>query len=108
MNALFSFDLFMVYVAECKQQLRNNTGRYDILHTFNLAVVLLLSESRAIINDLEVKLHGFMLQIIYTTVFRFKRLNNITFRVRLFNRLTRENRGIIITNKIQRRNLAYL
>jgi hypothetical protein len=32
------------------------------------AVVLLLSESHAIINDLDVILHGFMLQIIYTTV----------------------------------------
>jgi len=32
-------------------------------------VVLLLSESRAIINNLDVILHGFMLQIIYTTVF---------------------------------------
>ena len=33
-------------------------------------VILLFSESRAIINDLDVILHGFMLQIIYTTVFR--------------------------------------
>jgi len=23
MNAIFSFDLFMVYIPECKQQLRN-------------------------------------------------------------------------------------
>jgi hypothetical protein len=38
------------------------------------AVVLLLSESRTIINDLDVILHGFLLQIIYTTVFRVKRL----------------------------------
>ena len=30
-----------------------------------------------------------MLQIIYTTVFRVKRSNNRTLRVRLFNRLTR-------------------
>jgi hypothetical protein len=34
------------------------------------AVVLLLSESCAIINDLDVILYGFMLQIIYTTVFQ--------------------------------------
>ena len=36
-------------------------------------VVLLLSQSRAIVNDLEVKLHGFMLQIIYSTGFQVKR-----------------------------------
>jgi hypothetical protein len=35
----------------------------------------LLSESRAIINDLDVILHGFMLDITYTTIFRVKRLN---------------------------------
>jgi len=51
-------------------------------------VALLLSESRAIINDLDVILHGFMVQIIYTTVFRVKTLNNLTSLVRLFNRLT--------------------
>jgi len=51
-------------------------------------VVVLLSESRAIISDLDVILHGFILQIIYTTVFRVKRLNNFTLRIRLFNRLT--------------------
>ena len=54
-NAFFSFDIF-------------NTRRYEILHTVNMGVVLLLSESHAIINDLYVILHGFMLQIIYTTV----------------------------------------
>jgi hypothetical protein len=48
------------------------------------AVVLLLSEIRAIINDLDVILHGFMLQIINTTAFRIKRLKenrdtNITY-----------------------------
>jgi hypothetical protein len=32
--------------------------------------------------------HGFMLQIIYTTVLRVKHLSNITLRVRLFNCLT--------------------
>ena len=36
------------------------------------AVVLLLSESHAIINDLDVILHGFMLQIISTTVSQVK------------------------------------
>jgi hypothetical protein len=39
---------------------------------------------------LDVILHGFMVQIIYTTDFRVKRLNILTFRVRLFNRLTRK------------------
>ena len=50
---------------------------YEIIHADtkyckheNWDVVLLLSDSRAIINDLDVILHGFMLQIIYTTVFR--------------------------------------
>jgi hypothetical protein len=31
-----------------------------------------------IINYLDVILHGFMLQLIYTTVFRVKRLSNLT------------------------------
>ena len=38
--------------------------------------MVLLSVNRAIINDLNVVLHGFMFQIIYTTVFWVKRLNN--------------------------------
>ena len=38
MNAFFSFDLCMVYIPECKQQLRTMkyTRRYEILHTLNL------------------------------------------------------------------------
>jgi len=35
MNALFYFDLFMVYIPECKQQLRNMkkyTQIWDIAH----------------------------------------------------------------------------
>jgi hypothetical protein len=47
-----------------------------------------VSESHAIINDLDVILHGFMLQFIHTTVFRVKQLNNLKLRVRLFNRFT--------------------
>ena len=39
-------------------------------------------------------LHVFMLQIIYTTVFQVKQLNNLTLHVRLFNS---ENGGINIT-----------
>jgi hypothetical protein len=38
---------------------REDEVEYELLH----------SESRAIVNDLDVILHGFMLQIIYTTVF---------------------------------------
>jgi len=40
---------------------------------------VLLSESRAIIDDLSVILHGFMLQIIYTTVSELNGLNNLSF-----------------------------
>ena len=58
------------------------------LHTLIWAVILLLSENRAVINDLDVILHGFILQITYNTVFRANRLNNIMLLVRLFNRLT--------------------
>jgi hypothetical protein len=64
------------------------------LHTLIWAVVLLLPESRAIINDLDVILHGFMLQIISTTVFRVEWLHNLMLHVRSFNS---ENRGINIT-----------
>jgi hypothetical protein len=46
--------------------------RYCILYIWS--VVLLLSESRAIINGLDVILHSVMLQIIYSTVYRVKRL----------------------------------
>ena len=38
MNAFSSFDLFIVYIPEWKQQLRTmkyNTHRYEILHTLN-------------------------------------------------------------------------
>ena len=45
-----------------------------MIHTLNLAVVLFLLEIHAIINDLDVILHSFMLQIIYITVFQVKRL----------------------------------
>ena len=79
MNAFFSFDLFMVYIPECKQQIRTNTFRHEIVHPLNL--ILLLSESCAIINDLEVILHGCMLQIIYITVFPVKQLNNLALSI---------------------------
>jgi hypothetical protein len=38
---------------------------------------------RAIINDLDVILYGLMLQILYTKIFRVKRLSNRTVRVRI-------------------------
>ena len=70
MDAFFSFDPCMMYIPECKQQLK--TMKYytqirDIAH-FESGVVLLPSENRVITNDLDVMLNGFMLQIIYTTV----------------------------------------
>ena len=52
--------------------------RYCILQI--LAVVLFPSESRAIINDLDVMLHGLVLLVIYSTVSPFASL-----RVRLFD-----------------------
>jgi hypothetical protein len=65
---------------------------YEILHAdtkyctlLHWDVVVLLSESPAIINDLDVIVHGLMLQIIYTTDFRAKRLHNLVFHIRLFN-----------------------
>jgi len=86
MNAFFTFDLFMIYIPECKQQLRTmkwylQTRRYCTLLIW--AVVFLLSESHAIINDLDVTLHGFMLQIIYATVFRVKWLDNLALHAQL-------------------------
>ena len=65
----------MVYIQECKQQPRTITIVFvffiihaDTRHCTLLiwAVVFLLSESSAIINNLDVILHGFILQIIYT------------------------------------------
>jgi hypothetical protein len=58
MNAFFSFDIFMVCILECKQQLIIYKN-YEIIHA-------LLSQRSAIISDLDVILHDFMLQIIYT------------------------------------------
>jgi hypothetical protein len=52
---------------------------------YNMSLYQLLSESRANLNDLDMILHGFMLQIIYTTVFRVKQLSDFTFRVQLFS-----------------------
>ena len=42
-----------------------------------MAVVLLLARNRAIINDLDVIVYGFMLQIISITDFLVQRLNNL-------------------------------
>jgi len=73
MYVFFFFDLFMCYIPYRKQQLRTIKYYTQILYTLIWAVALLLSESHVIINDLDVILHGFMLQIIYTTVFLVKR-----------------------------------
>ena len=54
------------------------------------AVVLLLSETRVIINDMGAILQGVMLQIMYAEVFRVNWLNNLSLR---FNT---ENRGMNI------------
>ena len=54
------------------------------------AVVLLLSESRVIINDMGAILQGVMLQIMYAEVFRVNRLNNLSLR------FSTENRGMNI------------
>jgi hypothetical protein len=82
------------------QNARNSYKNYEIILAdtkyctlYIWAVDVLLSESRAIINDLDMILHGFMLQIIYTTDFRGKGLNTLC--VQLFNS---ENRDINITN----------
>ena len=70
---------------------------YEIIHTdmrycilLIWAVVLLISESCAIINNLDVILHCLMLHIIYTTIFRVKQLYNLTLCIQLFNRLNQK------------------
>ena len=68
------------------------------LYYYFWAVVLLFSKSRAIIKDLNVTLHGFMLQLIYTIIFRVQWLSNITVRVWLLNRLTRYMIWFIVFN----------
>ena len=69
------------------------------MHTLNLGCIFItLRESRAAINDLDVILHGCMLQIIYTMVFHVTRLNNLALHIRLFNPFNSKNRGINITS----------
>jgi len=60
----------MVYIPECKKTAKNTDTSNCAPKIW--AVVLLLSESRVIINDLDVILYGFMLDIIYITVFELK------------------------------------
>ena len=69
----------MVCIPECKQQLRNM--KYykqfrDIAH-FKSGLYFITIREPCNNNDIDVILHGFMLQIIYTMVFRVKRLNNL-------------------------------
>jgi hypothetical protein len=61
------------------KDLQNTTQTTKRFRKIGLLLTL-LSESRAIINDLGVILHGFMLPIFYTTVLLVKRLNNITLK----------------------------
>jgi hypothetical protein len=49
--------------------------------TYIIVLLLLAADSRAIINDIDVILLGFMIQIIYTMVFRVKQLTKLTLRV---------------------------
>jgi hypothetical protein len=70
MNAFISFDLFIIYQnSSNSQELWNNTRRYEILHTLKrcCTVYLLLSESSAKINDLDVILHGLILNFVHNT-----------------------------------------
>jgi len=83
-----------MYATAKNYEIIHGVTRYCTLEIW--AVVVLLSENRAIMNDLDVILHDFILQIIYTTVFRV-RLNSLMLRVRLFIRLTPDNRGITVT-----------
>jgi hypothetical protein len=62
-----------------------------------LSVVLLLSECRAIINGLDVILHSIMLQIIYSTVYRVKRLIEEEQTTQWTNKRTNNDKG---NNKI--------
>ena len=86
MNAFFSFDIFMVCIQNVSksQELWNNTRRYEMLHTLNLGCSFItLREPCNNLRPIDVILHGFMSQFIYTTVFWDKRLNNLKLRVRL-------------------------
>ena len=52
--------------------------RYCTLYIWLVVVLLSDHESRAIINDQDVILHGFMLEIIHSTDFPVKRFYNLT------------------------------
>jgi hypothetical protein len=71
-NAFFSFDFFMVYIPECKQQLSNYEimHAYEILHTLNVDcsfITLRESCNNQRPTNVDEILNGFMLQIILTT-----------------------------------------
>jgi hypothetical protein len=77
--------------------MQTTAKNYDIIHVdaryctlYFRPVGLLLLETRAIITDLDVILHVFMLQIIYTTVLRVNQSSNLSFHVRLFNSLSQK------------------
>jgi hypothetical protein len=64
MNAFFFFDLFMVYLLECKQQLRT-MKQYDQIPDI-VHLTLNLGCSFIPLRELDVILHAFIFQIIYT------------------------------------------
>jgi hypothetical protein len=93
---LLIFLWFKYHHVSNSNELWNNTRRYEILHTSNLGCSF--NSLRESCNNQRPRcmiLHGFMLQIIYTTVFRVKLLNNLMLHVQPFSL---ENRGINVTH----------
>ena len=66
MNVFFFFDLFMVYLLECKQQLRTMKQYDQIPDIVHLKLTLNLGCSFIPLRELDVILHAFIFQIIYT------------------------------------------
>jgi hypothetical protein len=85
MNAFVSFDLFMVY-----KTAKNYEIIYvdTILHTLNLGCRFITLREPYNNQWPKCDIAGLILQIIYTAVFRVKRLNNLTLHVRMFYCLT--------------------
>jgi hypothetical protein len=93
MNAVFSFELITVYVPECKQLLRTMKWYTQILDIAHFRYRPYVITPREPSNNQRPRCDiawRFMLQILYTTGFRVKRLINLTLHVRLSNRLTRK------------------
>jgi len=71
MHSFFFDILYGLYT-----RMETTAKNYEIIHAYMIyctlqiwAVILLLFGGRTIINNIGVILHGFMLQIIYSTVF---------------------------------------